>query len=78
MLIPTEFFYSRAAWQLKFSLLPRRCGISDELIWFSYAYRGRFYIYGLAGDEPVIQERWMTPLEMIIMRMKNKVTHIIV
>jgi hypothetical protein len=75
MVISNEIL-ERGAWELKLSLLPRRCCISGDPIWFSYAYRGRLYIHGLAGEYPIIEEQWVTPIEMIILRLKNKVKHV--
>ena len=53
-----RLFYSRAHWQLKFVLWPRRCDLSNRSIWFETAYCGTKVITG--PGKPVFERRWLT------------------
>lgn len=63
-------FNDRATFEYKTSIWPRRCYNTNQLIW-GLAVRGRRYIYGPAGEEPVIEDRWYHRHEAIIMMLKG-------
>lgn len=67
LLFNDEIFYSTARWQLKLSLIPRRCDLSKKLIWFKYGYQGTIYYKG----NPSIETRWLTKSQYIIERLKG-------
>lgn len=72
----TEHFYARAIWQCRLAYLPKTCDISGDKIWLEYAFRGRIYLHGLAGEDPIIEERWLSKMEFLIARLKNMVRHV--
>jgi hypothetical protein len=41
-----DIFWYRAAWRKKLSVLPRRCAISKEWLWFKKAYLGQTTYFG--------------------------------
>ena len=59
----------RTTWQLKWSLLPRRCELSGRTLWFRLAYQGVLIIYG-PGD-PVTEVRWHDPDEHLLWRLRE-------
>lgn len=60
---------NRISWKLKYSFLPRRCNLSNELIWLKYAYKGTELITG--PGEPVVNYYWHSVHEHIIWILKN-------
>lgn len=46
-------------WALKFAWLPCKMD-SGELVWFKEYYHGVRFIFGPAGEEPVILHQWMS------------------
>jgi len=66
-----DWSYSRAQWKEKFSLLPRRCDISQRWLWGKH-YCGTVVITG-PGD-PVIYNIWNHRDEHLIYKLKGKVT----
>ena len=64
------FYKKCAGWQFRFALLPCRCNLSGNRIWFKKAYRGTAF-YG-AGDIHFIQEhKWHTKEEHLIWLLKR-------
>ena len=53
-------------WTQKFAWWPRRSSESNQRIWLTKAWYGYRYIYGLAGEDPVKAERWLTEKEYMI------------
>ena len=47
-------------WEKVFSLLPHRCDISKRIIWFTFAYRGNFFLRenGLFYSNARAQNKW--------------------
>lgn len=41
-------------WELKFNFLPRRCRLSNKLLWLTYSYKG---IYMLTGPGDTIFDK---------------------
>lgn len=55
--------------ELKTCWLPKRCYISGNLMWFKMAYRVRRMFTG--PGEPIIETRWIEPMEYIILKIKG-------
>ena len=49
-------FNQRASWTKKFALLPRRCALTDKIIWLKWAYEG-VAVWTGPGDN-VYEYRW--------------------
>lgn len=49
-------FYERAVWRRSFAWLPHRCLLTNQRIWFEFAYRGTAMWTG-PGD-PVYEHQW--------------------
>ena len=62
-------FYYRAGWELTFILWPRRCVLSNKLMWLKYAYKGTAMWTG-PGD-PVYEYRWHDKTEHLIWKLKG-------
>ena len=56
-------------WQLKFSLLPRRCFYTGKYLWFTLAYKGTAMITG--PSEPVFEYRWCERHEYLFLKIKG-------
>jgi hypothetical protein len=65
-----DWFYRRClGGELKFAIWPRRCDISNKLIWFKYGYRLIAILTG-PGDD-IIEYRWHDKIEHIIWQLKR-------
>lgn len=62
-------FYNRADWTMKFCWLPRRCVLSNKLMWLKYAYKGTAMWTG--PGEPVYEHRWHDKQEHLIWKIKG-------
>ena len=62
-------FLDRAETELKWSLWPRRCHVSNTLLFFTPAYRAMYVITG-PGD-PAIWYRWYSRNEMLVLKLKG-------
>jgi hypothetical protein len=51
-------FFELMTWELKLSLLPRRCAKSDDHIWLELAYRGRRKVK--VFNEDITIEHWIS------------------
>jgi hypothetical protein len=58
-------------WELKFSLLPRRCFYSKKLLWMRLAYKGTSMITG--PGEPLFEYRWVSKKEFLLQRIKGSI-----
>lgn len=58
-------------WQLKFSVLPRKCYYSRKKIWFCWAYKGTAMWTG-PGD-PVFENKWVGKNEYLIQKLKGNI-----
>jgi hypothetical protein len=56
-------------WELKFSVVPRRCYFSNKLIWLRYGYRGAAMWTG--PGEPVFDIRWVDRNEYLLAKIKG-------
>lgn len=54
-------------WDLKFSLLPRRCFLSNKWVWMRKAYKGVYYITG--PGEPVTFTYWIEKDELLLWKL---------
>lgn len=56
-------------WQLRYSIIPRRCSLSQRTICMEYAYKGTRVITG--PGTPVIEDFWIAKDEFIIWKLKG-------
>lgn len=54
--------------QLRFCLWPRRCDISNRVLWLEHAHCTTRVITG--PGEPVLEHRWYSREEFLILRLK--------
>jgi len=66
-----DFFYSRAIWYAKFAWLPKRCDLSNKIIWFKVAYKGTAMFTG--PGNPVIDTRWISKEDFLFARIAGKI-----
>ena len=68
-----EYFLQRSKEnpELKWSLWPRRCRVSNRWIWLTQAYRVRLIIRG--PGEPAVWTRWYSSKEMLVLKLKHGV-----
>jgi hypothetical protein len=65
-----DWFYRNClGWYLSFALWPRRCDITNRLIWLEFGYRGISVLTG-PGD-PIIEHRWHNKMEHLIWKIKG-------
>ena len=65
-----DWFYRRCVgWQLRFTLWPRRCDLTDKLVWLRFAYQGTALLTG-PGDT-IVEHRWHDKIEHIIWKLKQ-------
>jgi hypothetical protein len=65
-----DWFYRKClGWELKFTIWPRRCDISNSIIWFNRAYRGTAMLTG--PGESIIEHRWHDKNEHLIFKIKG-------
>ena len=62
-------FLSRAFVNLKWSLWPRRCHVSNKSLWFTLAYQAIHVIHG--PGEPAVWVRWYSNEEMLVLKLKG-------
>ena len=65
-----DIFYRRAVWYKKFVWFPRRCVLSDELIWLTFAYKGTAMFTG-PGD-PIFERKWISKEHFLFARLAGK------
>lgn len=65
-----RWFYDRAKWKKTFSLIPRRCDLSQRWIW-GYHMCGSNFITG-PGD-PVIIKIWNHREEHLLYKLKGEI-----
>ncbi len=56
-------------WQIKLSLIPRRCYYTNKIIWLEFAYVGTAMQTG--PGEPVFITRWVSRNEFLIAKLKG-------
>jgi hypothetical protein len=57
-------------WALKFAWLPAKMD-SGEYLWFKDYYHGVRFVFGPAGEDPIILHQYMTPQEYLFNTLKN-------
>lgn len=62
-------WFARARFEYRWCFLPRRCAISNKLLWMKVAVRGTQLITSTAP--PVAIVKWLDPLEFLILRLKE-------
>jgi hypothetical protein len=65
------FNYRCIGWELKFSLIPRRCFYTGKQLWFKMAYKGVGMITG--PGEPVFEYRWCERKEYLFLKLKGTI-----
>ena len=58
-------------WELKYSLLPRRCYYTGKILWFKLAYQGTSMLTG-PGD-PIFEFRWCDRQEYLFLKIKGTI-----
>jgi hypothetical protein len=58
-------------WELKFSLLPRRCYYTGKYLWFKFAYIGVSMLTG--PGEPMFDYRWCDRKEYLFLKIKGTI-----
>jgi hypothetical protein len=58
-------------WEMKISLLPRRCFYSNKLLWLGLAYKGTSMLTG--PGEPIFEYRWVDKKEFLFQRIKGNI-----
>lgn len=58
-------------WELKYSLLPRRCYYTGKILWFKLAYQGTSMVTG-PGD-PIFEFRWCDRQEYLFLKIKGTI-----
>ncbi len=64
-----EFYYRCIGFELVFVILPKRCFISEKLIWFEHAYRGTV-VYTGPGD-PILESFYHKKEEHLLWLIKK-------
>ena len=58
-------------WQLKYSLIPRRCHYTGKRLWFTLAYEGTSMLTG--PGESIFEHRWCDRKEFLLLRIKGTI-----
>lgn len=58
-------------WELKYSVLPRRCNYTGKRLWLTFAYKGTSMVTG-PGD-PVFEYRWCERREYLFLKIKGTI-----
>ena len=66
---PRSDFYRKAGWELKFVVWPKRCVLSNRLIWLESAYKGTAVWTG--PGTPVYEFAWHSSKEHVIWKLKG-------
>jgi hypothetical protein len=64
-----EDFKNRALWYVEFAWLPKRCWISNRLIWLEKAYQGTAMWTG--PGEPIFEYHWVNKDEYLVAKIKG-------
>lgn len=56
-------------WEIKFSLLPRRCFYTGKNLWLKSSYRGTAMLTG--PGEPLFEDRWCDRKEFLFLKIKG-------
>lgn len=65
-----DWFYRKCiGWRLSFAGWPRRCDITNRIIWLEFAYRGTAVLTG-PGDN-IVEHRWHDKMEHLIWKIKG-------
>jgi hypothetical protein len=64
-------FIDRALWYVKFAWIPRRCWISNRIIWLEKAYHGTAMWTG--PGEPVFEYHWVNKDEYLVAKIKGTI-----
>lgn len=62
-------FNRYAEWKLSFSFLPRKCDLTEKIIWLEYAYKGRLQRTML--EDYVYEVRWHRKNDHLIWALKQ-------
>lgn len=64
-----DIFDQRANFKLVYLLWPRRCHITDKMLWLTHAYKGTAVWTG--PGEPVEEYRYYDEVEFLIRKLKE-------
>jgi len=69
---PDQTFKRRCiGWELKYSLIPRRCFYTGKWLWLTLAYRGVSMLTG--PGEPIFDVRWCERQEYLFLKIKGTI-----
>ncbi len=69
---PDQAFKRRCiGWELKYSLLPRRCHYTGKSLWLKSAYKGTSMLTG--PGEPMFEYRWCERQEYLFLKIKGTI-----
>lgn len=57
-------------WELQFNFLPKRCFLSNKLLWLTYSYKGTYMLTG-PGD-PFFDDYYIEKSEFIFWNLRGK------
>jgi hypothetical protein len=58
-------------WDMIFAIVPKKCSVTDEVIWLEYCYRGNVFITG--PGEPVTEHIYLTKESFLIERLAGRI-----
>ena len=56
-------------WRLEFCWFPKRCFLSNQILWGKFAYHGQNILTG-PGD-PIVEDYWLEKNEFLIWQIKQ-------
>ena len=65
-------FWDRSNSELKYCFVPRECFETKKILWLTDAYRCRRILRGPAGDDPIIEDRWLSKEEYLFGLLNGK------
>lgn len=65
------WFLQKAKIKYQRSVWPRRCCVSNQLLWGKTAVRARRLTHGLSGAVEVIEDRWYARDEFLLLKLKG-------
>mgnify|MGYP000020373144 CR=1 FL=1 len=58
-------------WRQHFYILPRRCAMTNNIMWLRHGWKGTRRIYGPAGEAPLVIRRYLDLPTYIILALKG-------
>lgn len=66
-----NYWSTRATWELRFCWFPKRCSISNRLLWLDFAYRGELLVPADVSGDRISEYRWHDADEHLIWLLKS-------